>query len=484
MSVDTRHKDYTACLPDWQLVDDVIEGERHVKSKGARYLPLLSGHESENDDRYLAYKTRATLYNATGRTLEALTGMVFRKDPTQETGALSDDLLEDVNLSGLSLRDIAEQALEQVLRKNRCGLLVDHTAKPNEEGDRTVAEAEAAGERPKIVMYDAKDIINWRYEVVRGRRALVMVVLEEKYQHQIDAFQTEDRTQWRVLRLDQGRYVQQLWRKETQNQAAQMVIELTPRVNRAAMNELPFFFVSANGSGRCEKSPLLDLATMNISHYRTNADYEQGVHYTALPTCNVFGVDPEDDERTFAIGGDNVNYFEQSDAKAEWMELTGHGLGQVVKALERKEQQMGALGARMLLESPRGVETAEATQTKAAGEHSVLGSAAAAVSKQLTRALNLFGEWAGRAGDYSVELNRDYFPRELNPAVITSLVTAVQAGLMSRETFVWNMKQGELLQPERDVEEELAAAEVEALPPPRAGPGQDDDEDDEPPLAA
>ncbi len=78
MPVDTVHPDYFENKGKWQRCRDVIDGEETVKERGEDYLPKPAG---QTDDDYEAYKTRALFYNATGRTLDAMVGMVFRKAP-------------------------------------------------------------------------------------------------------------------------------------------------------------------------------------------------------------------------------------------------------------------------------------------------------------------------------------------------------------------------------------------------------------------
>src|SRR5438874_12512380 len=40
-----------------------------------------------------------------------------------------------------------------------------------------------------------------------------------------------------------------------------------------------------------EKLPLADIVAVNLDHYRLDADYKHGVHFTALPTAWVSGFD-------------------------------------------------------------------------------------------------------------------------------------------------------------------------------------------------
>jgi hypothetical protein len=65
MPVNSTHLDYDANLPAWLRARDVIAGDEAVKSAGEKYLPRL---DSQTDNEYFAYKTRACFFNATSRT--------------------------------------------------------------------------------------------------------------------------------------------------------------------------------------------------------------------------------------------------------------------------------------------------------------------------------------------------------------------------------------------------------------------------------
>ena len=49
-----------------------------MKLGGIKYLPRL---DSQSDNEYLGYKSRAGFFNATSRTAEGFLGRLFRRDP-------------------------------------------------------------------------------------------------------------------------------------------------------------------------------------------------------------------------------------------------------------------------------------------------------------------------------------------------------------------------------------------------------------------
>lgn len=78
MPVNSTHPDYDATLPDWLRARDVLAGEDAIKSAGEKYLPAL---ESQSEAEYAAYRQRASFFNATARTAEGYSGLIFRRPP-------------------------------------------------------------------------------------------------------------------------------------------------------------------------------------------------------------------------------------------------------------------------------------------------------------------------------------------------------------------------------------------------------------------
>ena len=158
MPVNSHHPDYDASLPAWQRARDVIAGEDAVKDGGEKYLPRL---DSQSDNDYLGYKTRASFYNATARTADGYVGLIFRREPTfklpddrqpvgdksgrshltptlspERRGSVSgvrralDAMVEDADMRGTSLPSYAKNVTTEVISVGRAGSLVDWGAPP------------------------------------------------------------------------------------------------------------------------------------------------------------------------------------------------------------------------------------------------------------------------------------------------------------------------------------------------------------------
>lgn len=424
MPINTKHPTYEAKLSTWTKCRDAISGEEALKNAGQLYLPKLSGQE---DDEYEAYKMRASYYNASGRTHEAMLGTVFRVPPTVEPEASDSSLLR------LSIRAVSE-----VIAVGRCGLLAD---------------APVNGGTPYVTLYRAEDIINWQAEMVGDVEVLLRVVLRElKVEpNPDDPYEMIDNEKYRELYLDEkGVYAVQMWKANAKGEWERDGGAVYPQQAGNAMNVIPFTFVSPDSTeSEVVNPPLLDLINVNLSHYRSSADLEHGRHFTALPTAWVAGFDTD---KTLSIGSATAWVTDNVNAKAGFLEFTGQGLQALEKALEQKEAQMSMLGTQILLSGKD--ETATAAKIHRAQQTASLTSISDAVSEAMTQSYQFMLQMMRSSETATFDISNDFMPETLDAQMVTTLVSAYQQGAMSLESLLWNLKQGELLPPDITPEDE------------------------------
>jgi hypothetical protein len=456
MPVDAVHPEYTQRAKQWRRCRDAVAGEDAIKEAGKKYLPRLSGH---TDDEYEAYKQRALWYNATARTVDGLTGLIFRKAPDVDAPDALADLMEDVTTDGLSLQEFAEMIVEETIVVGRGGILIDY---PRVEvtDDESQADTEQRGDRPYATHYAAEAITNWKTGRIGNRTVITMVVLYELYEIAKDEFEAESGGQYRVLLLNEsGQYQQQIWRKVKQESGKEewtIVDEATPLLRGAPLDFIPFFFFGPrDASAGVTKPPVIDLVNMNISHYRTMADLENGRHWTGVPTPVFIGnfITEGDEEVTEVKLGSTSGIHLEADGSAQFLEFTGSGLQALENGAKSKEEYMAVLGARILAQEKRMVEAAETAKIHRAGESSVLSSLANAVSKVLSRAMTFLAEWYGVQQEVTVELNNDFMPNQMDAQMLTALLQAWQQQAIAFDDLVYAMKQGEIVREERTAEE-------------------------------
>lgn len=458
MAVTSTHADYDLASPKWRRMRDVIAGQDAVHAAGTAYLPRLS---EQSDVDYAAYRKRATWFGATSRTVDALHGLLFRKAPLVEAPGGMAAMLDDLTMTGQSAEGFAQHLAREVLEVGRAGVLVDFP--PTNVAGLTIGAAEAAGVRPFARTYRAESIINWRTERVRNRMMVTLVVLAETHETpDEDGFAVTVTPQYRVLRLVEGVYVQELYRDA--GGGLEMIEQITPQRAGAPLPFVPFVFVGPEHVGpEMSDPPLIDMADLNLSHYRSTADLEHGAHYTGLPMLYVFGVHLEEGQK-IALGSQTAITSPEPTAQAGYVEFSGQGLGALESLIKRKEAQMATLGASMLAEMKRTAEAAQTHEMRVAQETSALADIADVVSQAMKQVLEWMRDWARLTGDVSFTVNQDFIVTRMTAQDLAALLQLWQSGGISRATLYWNLQAGELVAPGKTVDDEVAEIEAEGPP--------------------
>jgi len=465
-TVDIQHPSYQAMADQQKKCRDTASGSKAVKAAGVEYLSRLL---DQTDADYKAYKLRASFFNAVWRTISALAGLIFRKPPTIEVAPSIEPMLEDVTMSGVDFQIFAQQTAIEVLTTGRMGILVDFPSQSTE--GMTLADAQAQQIRPIMQQYKADTIINWKTDRVDNATVLSMVVLREDAELPPDnEFEHKTETRYRVLDLVRRKikdgagkneglvYRVRIFRIDKDSKEQEQVgVDLFPLMNNKPLSYIPFYFIGVDDTTPdVDEPPLIDLVDLNLSHYRMDADYKHGLHFTGLPTAIVSGYTQENKADKLYVGSSSAWVFPDPQAKAMFLEFTGQGLGALEKALEKIEQNMAILGARLLTAEKKDAETSQTAQIHRAGENSVLSAISQTISIGLTKALNTFAEWAGSEGDWLVELNRDFLPEGMSPQELTAWVAAQIQGVASPQVVFWNMQQKEVIPPDLAFEEHQA----------------------------
>lgn len=441
MPITSTHPEYKKWSPKWNRCRHFVEGEDAVKAHGTTYLPALDPKAILNPDeqkRYEAYKDRAPFYGASGRTVEGLVGAVHRKEPVFKVPEQLKPRLEDLTGTGVSAVEFCKLMVAELLTTARLGLLVDKA----ENEDTSLAT---------LSMYVAENIPNW---LDGGKTAVVLkeMALEPKDN---DPYELHEVTVYRELAIVEGGYVQQIHRPRKAGSTASatdyaVAKVVAPRMRGKALAEIPFVFVSPRGATNALAiPPILPLVNVNMSHFRLSADYEHGLHWTALPTPVFCGLDDEKSELAMGPQGGIVLPV---DGKAMMLEFTGQGLSAVEAGLQAKERHMATLGAQ-LLTPPKGVEAADTAKIHQSGQVVTLHTIAQAVEEALEKALTMIAAWEGISGEIEVEMNKEFIEATIDPKLLASVLQAWQAGGIDLDTFLYNMQKYGFTNPDDTIED-------------------------------
>lgn len=478
MPASSQHPAYSASLLNWELVRDCVEGESAVKCRGGssddqrtlsgsgtRYLPAPNPEDVSQDNvfRYQAYLKRASYVNFTGFTKESLVGMVYRKDSTIDLPSGIDYLNDNADGGGTGLDQIIRDGLADSMETGRYGLLADY---PKAEEGLTQAEVQSLGLQATICTYPAESIVNWRWESIGSKMMLTMVSLKEMRKRYTDDFEYDEVCYHRVLWLQDGVYVQVLFDNEdkpvAQDEEGNAVI--TPRkADGSTWDIIPFQFVgSQNNDPTPDKSILLDMANVNISHYRNSADYEESSFMVGQPTAAIAGLSQSWVTEVLKDGvilGSRRALLLPEGGSASLMQADPNQMPE--KGMERKEQQMVMIGAR-IIQDAGGVETAEAAKIKFAGQNSKLAVLASNWVSAMTNVVGWVGEFMGVTGDVTVELNKNYYDKTADPQKIMAAIQLVDRGVIARSDLRSDLRRSGIIDHDRTDEDIDAEASVDS----------------------
>ncbi|MFP4104827.1 MAG: DUF4055 domain-containing protein [Phycisphaerae bacterium] len=439
MPVDTQHPLYELHVRQSTRTRDAVDGSDSVKAKGTTYLP---DPDPADPERYKAYKKRAVWMGVTGRTHAGMLGGIFRKAPDTDLPQPIEYMQDDADGAGIGLEQFAKRCCSHVIQAGRHGVLVEYPPAPS-----GLTEEQASQYRAKLTHYAAESIINWE-----GNPA-TMIVLKESYLEEVDEFERREKTQYRVLKMREGVYTQQVWRDGIPGDI------IVPRMaNARPWPFIPFQFLGAmNNDPMPDKPLLLDIADLNFAHYRNSADHEESSYIVGQPMPHV-DIGEMDESQWNSLNPSGMVW-----GSRQGVQTRGGSLNLVQAApntmpgegMVRKEAQMLAIGAR-LIEQRGGNEREEAVKSRVAAENANLASVATNVGAGLRQCLRWALSFMSRgeaSSDIVFELNQEFYERGADPQMVMARIAELDRGLIAKQDYRdWRRKTGGI-EPDRTDEE-------------------------------
>lgn len=439
----TPHPDYSARRPDWVLMFDANEGQRHIKSKNTAYLPATSGQRAlsatptklsdEGLELYTAYLTRAFFPDLVKETVRALAGILDREAANIELPPALEDMRELATPKGESLNDLLIQMHIQQLLYGRLGLLVD---------------VDPERDLPVIVAYPAPQILNWddlttsadNKQLDEGKRnvairKLLMVVIDEsRYERDTgDGFTWNIVPRYRALSLGKGAasvYTTQVERD------GHMQAEVIPEIRGRQFEEIPFVFVNTTDTAtKPGDVPLVNLANLAMAIYRGEADHRGALFMGGQDTLVVTGYDltnesdgPDTKEKLIIGSGAYIN-LPEPDADAKFIGPNSNALEEQRTSLENDYTRAGEEGVK-LLSSGSSAESTETLRIRVAARTATLQTIAMTAATALETALRHAAVAVGAdPAQVKVEPNLDFIDESTDPSDLIKFAQAKKAGM-------------------------------------------------------
>ena len=438
MPVNTTHPDYSAAKKRWDLTRAAAEGLD--ADSGKLYISRRTAETQEQYDNRVA---KAIYANFTGRTLEGFAGAVFRNEPNVSLPNRLKPRRSNFDATGSSVAQVARQLFDGVMLSGRTGILVDF---PQTGGTQSIRSVKENNLRAYAAIYDANSIINHRYEMDNGKIVLKMVTLQESIPKGVDEFTHTAVNNYRVLRLTDGIYTQQMYDENQRPVGEEIVVK---DGKGKTFDHIAFHFIgSKENTPNFDKPSLYDIGIINIGHYRNSADHENNlsVHGAGTLVITTSMSKEEFDTRNpggLILGENSGVLLEQGDS-AKLLQLdSAQAIGE---EMESKESRMQKLGAK-IIDKATVNRTAEAARIDASSETSLLETAVGNINDGMTSALRDLALFEGveLSDDEKIALNKDFWFNKLEPQFAMALIQLNDAGALPKEHIVEYLKESDLI---------------------------------------
>ncbi len=443
----------------WDLITDLKEGTYKIRSENRKYLPQEA---RETDDSYDVRLSRSTVVPYLQRIEKMLSGMLVRKPVRlDDVSDLVREQLFDVDLEGNDLNVWLYNTARLAISFGHVGVLVDAP----KEGDKT---------RPYWVTYTPKDILGFRSEIIDGTRQLTQLRLLEQVVEPDGKYGDKVVKQIRVL--ERGRY--EIHRKDDKKNEYKLFDE----GEMSLKDKIPFAIAYSNRVGYYEsRSPLYDIAELNLKHYQIQSDLDNILHISSVPMLAVFGY-PNADEITT---GPNEALSLPPESRMEYISPSGDSYDSQFTRLKDIAEQINTLSLAAVLGQKLVGESAEAKRIDRSQNDSTMMVIAQQMQDLIDNCLKFHSEYLNEPNAGSSFVNRDFVSSRLEPQEITSLLTLFTAGTITQETLLNQLSAGEVLGDDFDVEEEIEGTqqggltEVEPPEEPDEEPEEEEEEGEE-----
>lgn len=427
MQAKQTHKDYNEYIERWEMVDDVVRSRLKRSDRRKRYLPKPNPDDTSrrNDLAYDNYVKRAHYYNFTKPTLAVAIGSMFAKKPEIELDSSIEYMIDNVDGSGLSMTQQIKKTGEMLEKTGRAGLMVDWT---DTEGGRTRGEEQQIQARPVVLLYNARSILDWKTSVFRNRKVLSMVKLKE------DIDPKDGEGQWhreRVLSLenDTGLYIVNVYYFKDDNHMPEWDEEYTPKAQGNRINYIPFYFVGASDNDEnIDDAPLYDLASINVSHFQSSADFEDFRYKLGQVQPVITGVTTDTIEKNggkLAFGSGVAWVFGEG---ANAMLLQANPNTASFDSMKHKEEQARAIGAKLLEVGGRD-KTATEAMILLGSDTATIETIVDNIEDAYRSAFMAVSDFSG-AGEADINLSRDFATAHLAPEELRVLMDGVFKGII------------------------------------------------------
>ena len=458
---------------EWTKIYTLLAGTEAMRDAGEDYLPM---HAEESQGNYDDRLSSNVLFNMTSIVLNSWVGKPFAKtiqfsDDFDKT-IFTADMVDDIDLEGNALYVFCRDWFKNGIAGALAHVLVD-MPRVNLIG-RTAADDLEQHVRPYFVFVAPQNLLfahsfreNGRemYDEIRIMESLTQVVDWEEVQIpqvrrlvRIPIFDNFDPINGTVLdsaRVSTGflgfKIKVELWRQTDSPKSTQEAWQI---VEQLIMDipEIPLVTFYADRTGfMTGKSPILDLADLNIRHWQSSSDQINVLTVARFPMLGASGMSGEEENGTkTVVGPKQILYCSDPNGKYYYVEHTGAAIMAGRMDLQDLVDQMRVYGANFT-KKRTSRETATAANIDSAESTSPLQDVTSRFNDALAVAMYYVALWRGKKSMTGRAVVSTEFTSS-DPAELMSLEGARTRGDLARPQYLKELKRRGILDDEFDLD--------------------------------
>jgi hypothetical protein len=362
---------YEIMAPRWWKMDALLSGTEGMRAAGEEMTPM---HEHESETNWDERVNGNVLYNMVDLTLRTWVGRPFANEIqySEDFASHLKPLMDDVDLNGNNLDVYSRRWFRSGVAKAFSHTLIEFPRLDVPRMERTLADDDALNIRPYFVHIEPEQVIFALAARVEGHEVLTHLRIEEEV-ISLDGWEEVVTPQIRVLEpevVNTGTDDEPVWESKVRVDIHQKNEKDVWVVVSSWFMDIPFiplvtFYADRQGF-MLGRSPLDDLADLNIRHWQSMSDQISILTVARFPILACSGGD--DEEQELVIGPKEWLYTPDPAARFYYVEHKGQAITAGEKDLEGLEKRMQSYGAEFTKERPdresataRNLDTNEAT---------------------------------------------------------------------------------------------------------------------------
>ena len=453
--VNSTNTAYNEMKQKWHLLDDLMGGTQTMRDAGTTWM---FKHPRESQTSYDSRIKNSFLFEAYKEAVNDIVAKPFSKDIVIK-GELPDrllDIADNIDLRGSTLTQFARKMFQEGVHRGLVHVLVDF---PQTNGQLNLAEERGLGIRPFFVLIPASNMLGWQTAVTaNGKIVVTQIRFREWREESVGQYATQMVEYIRVINIG----FWELWRKASDNKSSK---DEFVRVDSGlyTFNGIPLTTTYLNRSAFMKADPSLEgLAWQNLAHWNSDSDRRNVLKFASVGLLFISGISDEEKEQEIIIGPNQTIKTNSADSDAKYVEYTGNALDGGRQLVLDIEARMKAMGLKPFLQKESGTQTATEKAIDTAQSNSQIQAWIRAVESGVENSFSHAHQWLDLEEDpnFGLDIFND-FGIAMDTAELEQLLKARMSGQISHATYLEEIKRRALLKDDLDIEDEVAAVELE-----------------------